>query len=132
MTLQMTETPTCATPARRELTRAQALYRPNVDIVEGADELLVYADMPGTDPANIDIQFENGTLTISGTVPQRQTGETRFLLREYGVGNFRRTFEVSEAVNASAITAEYSNGVLVLHLPKVEAVKPRKIEVRVN
>ncbi len=53
-----------------------------------------------------------------------------YLLREYGVGDFYRTFRVSEQIDASRIEAEYADGVLKLHLPKVEAVKPRKITVK--
>jgi HSP20 family molecular chaperone IbpA len=52
------------------------------------------------------------------------------LLHEYGVGDFYRTFRVSQQVDASRITAEYENGVLTLHLPKAEAARPRKIEVQ--
>jgi HSP20 family molecular chaperone IbpA len=101
-----------------------------VDIVERDNELALLADLPGACPDGIDVHFEKGTLTIHGKVEDRQPGGTRFLLREYGAGDYWRTFEVGEAINASAITAEYSNGVLTLHLPKVEAARPRKIAVR--
>jgi HSP20 family protein len=50
-------------------------------------------------------------------------------LEEYGVGDFLRTFRVGEQIDASRISAEYSNGVLKLRLPKAEAVRPRKIKV---
>ena len=53
-------------------------------------------------------------------------------MQEYGVGDYFRTFQVSEAVNAAKISAQYADGVLTLHLPKVEAVKPRKIAVNVG
>ena len=63
-------------------------------------------------------------------MPPRQDEDHEYLLREYGTGDYYRTFQVSEAVDASKITADYSDGVLTLHLPKTEAVKPRKIEVK--
>lgn len=115
-----------------EQTRDGRYYRPNVDILELPEELLLLADMPGVKPGEIDIRFEDGELTIHGRAAARQKPETNYLLTEYGVGDFYRTFRVSEQIDASKIHAEYSDGVLRLHLPKVEAVKPRKIEVKVN
>jgi len=104
-------------------------YRPNVDIVELANELVLFADMPGARSDSIDVQFENGELTVRADVEPRQPG-VNYLLREYGVGGFVRSFRVGEQVDASRITAEYADGVLKLHLPKAEAIRPRKIEVR--
>jgi HSP20 family protein len=52
------------------------------------------------------------------------------LLQEYGVGDFYRTFKVSEQIDSTRISAEYHDGVLTIHLPKVEAAKPRKISVQ--
>jgi HSP20 family protein len=115
---------------RAEHTRNRPHYNPNVDIVETRDELLVLADMPGLEPGDVDVHFENGTLTIHGKVRERQTENTTYMLREYGVGDFHRSFEVSEAIRPDGITAEYADGLLTLHLPKTEAVKPRKITVR--
>ncbi|MBI2825779.1 MAG: Hsp20/alpha crystallin family protein [Planctomycetia bacterium] len=112
-----------------ETTRTGQVYRPNVDILERPDELLLAADMPGTRGEAIDIHFEDGELTIRGPVAARQPADTNYLLSEYGVGDFYRTFRVSEQIDASRIAAEYADGVLTLHLPKVEAAKPRKITV---
>ncbi len=113
-----------------ERTRAGRAYRPNVDIIEMKDELVVLADMPGTRPEDVDINFEKGTLEIHAQVRERVPTDARPVLAEYGVGDFYRTFQVSEAVDASRISAEYRDGVLVLHLPKVEALKPRKIAIK--
>lgn len=116
--------------ARTEHTRSGRHYRPNVDILESAGELTVLADMPGTTGDDIDINFENGTLTIYGKVRNCEPKGAGLISREYGVGDFHRTFQVSEKIDVSNITAEYADGVLTLHLPKVEAVRPRKILVR--
>jgi HSP20 family protein len=113
-----------------ERTRSGRFYRPNVDIVERPDELTLLADMPGCHGDEIDIHFENGMLTIHGRVQPRQQGETSFLLCEYGIGDFYRTFQVGEAIDTGRITAEYRDGVLILHLPKVEEARPRKIPVQ--
>ena len=117
---------------RAERTRSARQYRPNVDIIERADELLVLADLPGVKAGDIDINFQNGTLTLHGRVNERQSANTGYLLCEYGLGDFHREFQVSEQVDAARISAEYANGVLTLHLPKVEAAKPRKIKVQVK
>jgi len=128
-----TETP-FKTPTQEEqnveLTRIGQLYRPLVDILENGEELCILADMPGVDARNIDIKFEDGSLTIHGRVAPRQPENTNYLLQEYGIGDLYRVFQVSEAIDASKIRAEYTNGVLTLHLPKVEAAKARKIEVQ--
>ena len=115
-----------------EHTRNGRFYRPNVDILEQAEELLVLADLPGATNDQIDINFEKGVLTLHAKVPLRQGEDQRYLLREYGVGDYYRTFQVSESIDVSRIAAEYANGVLTLHLPKAESIKPRKISVNVK
>jgi len=112
-----------------EHTRSGVTYRPDVDILELTDELLVQADMPGASGESVDIQFEDGSLTIHARVKPRHAELTGLLMHEYGVGDFYRTFRVSEQIDASRITAEYRDGVLTLHLPKAETSKPRKIQV---
>jgi HSP20 family molecular chaperone IbpA len=115
------------TPA--ELTRSGRFYRPNCDIIETTEELLVRADIPGAKSEEIDINFEEGMLSIHAPVAPRQPDRDDYLICEYGVGDYYRTFQVSEAIDASKITADYAHGVLTLHLPKAEAAKPRRIEV---
>lgn len=104
-------------------------FRPNVDILEKADELTVLADVPGAQADGIDVNFEDGMLTIRAKVPQRNE-DVEMLVREYGVGDFYRTFRIHETIDASKIAAEYADGVLTLHLPKSEAARPRKISVK--
>lgn len=118
-----------ATPARVERMPARPMFSPNVDILENADELTLVADVPGVAPDAIDIQYERGELTIRGRVTPRGE-QTSFLLNEYGVGDFYRVFQLGEGVDNSKIGAEIANGVLTVHLPKVERMKPRKIEVQ--
>ena len=62
-------------------------------------------------------------------MPSRHA-EREFVYGEYGIGDFYRSFTISETIDAEKISAELHNGVLTLHLPKVEAVKPRKIAVK--
>ena len=112
-----------------EQTRAGHFFQPSVDILEQRDELLVLADLPGADPNRIDIHFEDGRLRIHAATPPRNDG-IDFVVHEYGIGDFFRTFAVAETIDSSKITAEYANGVLMLHLPKAEALRPRKISVK--
>jgi HSP20 family protein len=112
-----------------EHTRSGRFFRPNVDIVEKPEELLLFADLAGAKGDAIDIQFEEGELTLHAKVEPRQMPEHPYLYQEYGVGDFYRTFQISEMIDASKISAEFGEGVLTLHLPKAESVKPRKISV---
>ena len=113
-----------------ERTRMGPTYRPNVDIIERPDELLVIADVPGVSAEAIDVRYEQGDLTLEAHVEPRQSADTNYLLREYGVGAFRRVFRLGETIDSNRISAEVSNGVLTLHLPKAESAKPRQIKVK--
>lgn len=127
----------CCTPKSQsrastaEYTRPGPVYEPLVDIVERAEELLLVADVPGVAVDTIDIRFEDGQLSIHGSVAARYTGTGRWVQREYGIGDYHRTFRVGQRIDANKIHATYEAGVLTVHLPKIEAVKPRKINVQV-
>lgn len=113
-----------------ERIRSGRTYVPAVDIVEQPDELLLFADVPGTKAEDIDVNYERGQLTITARIAPRQNEQTTYLLSEYGVGDFVRTFQVGEGIDAAKIQAEVNAGVLTLHLPKAEAAKTRKIAVK--
>jgi HSP20 family protein len=112
-----------------ERTRGGLTYSPRIDIWETDDELMLYADLPGVAPENLDIQFENRELRIHGTVCPRHD-DVKFLYGEYGIGDFYRTFSIGETIDSQNISGELKDGVLTLHLPKTDAVKPRRIEVK--
>jgi HSP20 family molecular chaperone IbpA len=116
-------------PARSQPTRSAPLYTPRCDIYEAADELVLLADLPGVKPQDVDLKFENGELLIQGRCSPRQN-DVEFLGCEYGVGDFYRAFTISEAVDTGRISAELKQGVLTVHLPKSEAVKPKRIAVK--
>ena len=106
-------------------------YLPNVDIIEKPDELLLIADVPSATADGINIEFEHGTLTIHARVGACcDSPKSGYLLREYGRGDYHRSFKISEHIDTDKMSAEVSHGVLTLHLPKAEAVKPRKITVK--
>jgi HSP20 family protein len=114
----------------REQTRRGPWFRPDIDIYETTDELVVLADVPGASGESVDIRFENGLLTVNARIEQRQGEETDYAIQEYAVGDYSRTFQVSEDIDPSRITAELADGLLTVHLPKAEAAKPRKIQVQ--
>jgi HSP20 family protein len=132
MPTENTATKPAGDSAATEHTRNCRFYSPNVDILEQADELLVLADLPGAKSDKIDINFEKGVLALHAHVPARQDENQRYLAREYGIGDYYRTFRVSEVIDASRISADYADGVLTLHLPKAESIKPRKINVNIR
>jgi HSP20 family protein len=129
MNATCTDKTTCQ-PAPAEQTRAAARYVPNVDILETPEKYVLRADVPGARAESVSVNFERGTLTIHAPVEPRKRDGSRLLLREYGVGDFHRAFQIGEGIDASGIQAECSNGVLTLHLPKSAAAKVRKIEVK--
>jgi HSP20 family protein len=112
-----------------ERIRSGVTYTPRFDIFETDEELVLMGDLPGVAPEDLDIRFEDSVLTVDGRVAPRHEGHEA-LYCEYGIGDFRRSFNVGDAIDASKISAELKNGVLTLHLPKTEAVKPRRIEVK--
>jgi HSP20 family protein len=115
--------------ATAERTRTGTTYNPRFDIVETEDELVLYGDLPGVTPENLDVRFENERLIIHGKVePRHQDHE--FVYGEYGIGDYYREFQVLEGIDPEQISADLKNGVLCVHLPKSEAVKPRRIEVK--
>ncbi|MBY0586210.1 Hsp20/alpha crystallin family protein [bacterium] len=109
---------------------SQRVYVPHVDIIEKEGDVVLYVNLPGAASESIDIQYEDGQLTIEASVADRQSVGTKYLLREYGVGRFRRSFQLANSFDASRIEASYRNGVLTLKLPKAEEAKPRRIEVK--
>jgi HSP20 family molecular chaperone IbpA len=113
----------------RESTRGGALFTPRVDIIETDRELLVHADVPGVKAEDVDLRFENGELLLHARV-QQSPEHFHMLLNEYEEGDYYRVFTVHESIDASKISAECKNGVLTVHLPKVEAVQPRQINVQ--
>lgn len=113
-----------------EHTRDVPVFIPAVDIYESDGELTLLADMPGVPPENVEIDLNNSQLTIKGVAVKRENGG-RALLKEYAVGDYYRQFTLSEAIDRTKIGASMKDGVLKVILPKAEAAKPRKIEVKV-
>jgi HSP20 family protein len=114
---------------RGETTRDAKFFAPRVDIYETDAELLLFADLPGVGPGDIDLRYERGELILKGKVPPRPHAG-HLVLGEYEDGDFYRVFQIHESIDAGKIGAEFKNGVLVVHLPKQEALKPRQVQIR--
>jgi HSP20 family protein len=128
MTTELVKKETKGDVASAERTRSGLTYSPRVDICETADELTLFVDLPGVQPDGLDIRFHNGELAIHGKVAPRYAGD--YLYCEYGIGDFYRAFTIQETVDGERINAELKNGVLIVHLPKTEAAKPKRIQVQ--
>ena len=114
----------------RETTRSyERFVSPPVDIFETRDGLTIVADVPGLDEKSLDISVDQGILTIEGKAP---AGNGELLYREFSMAGYWRQFQLPETLDASKAQADIKNGVLTLYLPKVEAAKPKRIEITVH
>ena len=122
---------------KNEVNEAPSLVRsgerttlvPACDVHENKDEILVIADLPGVEGDALKINLEKGELVIEAH-RDGSAQEGAFLGAEWGSCEFRRRFSVPSGVDPSKISAELKDGVMHLHLPKSEALKPRQIAVR--
>jgi HSP20 family molecular chaperone IbpA len=115
----------------RETTRGVPVYRPLADIREDAKGGVVLTlEMPGVGAGDVDIDVERRMLTIRGRGRIIAPEGYRRLYAEYGEGDYERAFTLSEEIDEGAIRAEMANGVLTLTLPRAEAARPRRIEVK--
>jgi HSP20 family protein len=113
-----------------ERTGLRRCFVPRVDIMERDGDITLLADMPGVSSDSVDITLEKNILTIRGAVQfERPEGYDR-AYAEYAVGDYERTFALSDEVDRDRIEASVKNGVLRLLLPKAEAAKARKIAVK--
>ena len=112
-----------------ERTRSSRCFVPLTDIIENEEEIILTADMPGVDQKSIDVTLENNQLTIQGYVKVTIPEEFRLVHTEYDIGDFYRSFTLSDTIDKNKIEASIKNGVLKLRLPKADEVKARKITV---
>lgn len=106
-------------------------WRPAVDLKEEKDRFVIFADLPGVDPKDIEITMENGTLAIRGERKSEKEEEREGYHRVERVrGTFYRRFSLPDTANADKIEAKGKDGVLEIVIPKHEKVQPRKIDVR--
>lgn len=112
------------------------LWLPAMDLYETEDAFVIAADLPGIHMENVDIQFDRGSLTISGTrgatLPASEKAQLRVFSAERATGTFSRSVRLPEHVDAEKISATFADGVLTVKVPKAAAALPRKIQVRAS
>ena len=103
---------------------------PALNVYEEGDQLTVEAQLPGLKPEDLDINMEQGVLTISGqTIHEEERKERNYLVREHRSGRFSRSLRLPATYDADACTASFEHGVLKLVFPKSEAARPRRIPI---
>jgi HSP20 family protein len=106
-------------------------WAPRVDVREEASRFVILADVPGIDPAAIDIQMDKGVLSIKGERKNETTVEDGKLTRvERTYGSFYRQFALPDTADADGITASGKNGVLEIAIPKKPETTARRIAVQ--
>lgn len=107
-------------------------WTPPVDIHETDHELVLEADVPDVKPEDIEVNFENGTLTLKGKREFEKKEESKGYHRiERNYGTFVRAFSLPETVDPEKLSAGYKNGVLTITIGKKEIAKPRTVKVNV-
>jgi HSP20 family protein len=103
---------------------------PAMDIVEKENETLVVAELPGVKKEDVKVTFENNVLTISGSrKPNEISEKADLLLNELRSGDFNRSIKFRRDVETTKMSAEMSNGILTITLPKAESVKAKEIHI---
>ena len=114
---------------KEERTIPARTFVPTADIYEDQDSLKVVLEMPGVEKRNVDIRVEEGVLFVEGRLDLTKYGGLQPLYTEYNIGNYARSFRLSNAIDQGKIGAELKDGVLSLTLPKAEKAKARTIQV---
>jgi HSP20 family protein len=103
-----------------------------LDAYRQGDRFFVRVDLPGVDPATIDLTVEKNVLTLRAERPFTKTEGQEWVLAERPHGTFSRQLFLGDTLDASAMSARYEHGVLFLEIPVAERAKPRKIEIAVG
>jgi HSP20 family molecular chaperone IbpA len=116
-----------------ELVEAEArhasapVYTPRADVIDFADRLEIRINMPGVALKDLLVKYENNVLSVRG---HRAVADANVLYREFEATSFQRTFSLPDGYDSRGITADLTNGVLLITLPKAAERRPRTIEVR--
>lgn len=108
-------------------------FIPPVDVREEASRFVIVADLPGVTPDAIEVTAEKGVLTLRGErKAEKREESTGYERIERVTGSFTRRFQLPENVQADAIAARFTHGVLEVSIPKQPEVAAKRIEVRAN
>ncbi len=109
---------------------ARRAMLPPVDIFEDEHGITVYADLPGVSRDRLSVHIDGDTLTIDGEAVVGAPKDMEQVSSEVRVPYYRRGFTLSRELDASKVDATMKDGVLMLHIPKLEEAKPRRITVK--
>jgi len=110
--------------------KQKKFIRPRTSIHESPDAVVIVMDIPGVSKNNVDIHFNRGELTVTGHREPWDKDKMKPCYCERLEGSYRRIFSLDNTLDPGKIDARLNEGVLELVIPKVEAVKPRKIEIK--
>lgn len=109
----------------------ETAWAPRADMSETDNEIVVNIDLPGLSKQDITVNMQENNLTISGERKKESTTkEPGYIRQERFYGKFHRSFLIPQAVKENQINASFKDGVLSIHVPKVEKTKPHKIEIK--
>ncbi len=129
---ERTDVPSESQAVEGELTSngQRLLFTPPIDIYETDDGLVLHADLPGVTSDLLELQVQDNKLTLFGRVKPPVDARAAIRHEEYKVGDFLRSFILSEDVDHNRISASLNNGVLKVVLPKAQRSEPRRIQVK--
>jgi len=108
-------------------------WKPNVDIYEVEDGIIIKADLPGVKREDVSVEVKDNLLTLKGIrLEESDLGDQCYYCQERGFGPFNRTFTLQFNVRPEKIKASFKNGVLEVSVPEPEEEKPRKIRVNID
>lgn len=121
-----------ATAPHQERARySEATLTPPVDVIEDSNGITLYADLPGVSREKLDLRVEADTVTIEAEADLAMPEGLASQHTEVGLARFRRVFTLSKELDTEQVSAELSQGVLTLRIPKAAHAQPRRVEVRV-
>ncbi len=114
---------------KQESTVPARVYLPVTDIFETERGLTVVMEMPGVSKESVAVEVDNDIVTVTGQIDFSKYEGLQPLYTEYNIGNYSRSFQLSDKIDQDGIKAELKDGVMTLVLPKAEKAKPRRIAV---
>ena len=114
---------------QQESTVPARAFVPTADIFETEAALTLALEMPGVNKSQVDVNIEDGVLTVHGRLDFSKYESLQPVYTEYNIGHYRRSFSLSNKIDQNKISAEMTDGVLTLVLPKAEQAKPRRISI---
>jgi HSP20 family molecular chaperone IbpA len=116
--------------SREETRSSEKFIKPAVNIIETEEGLTLTADIPGASRDSLDVNVEKGILTITAPVSRDMPGNAGYT--EFELASYYRQFSIPESLDHVKAKADLVNGILTLRIPRAEAAKPRKIEIKVS